>query len=149
MAQRPAIGGIQMTASPVSTGLPPATAESIRRVLATGVFGAWSLARELVLIAASEGRATKLAAGSRGNAVAVVLIDGHEAGGAASLCHFVRETPQRATFGEVELLPGYNWQLPARLQSNIPNLLSNKPAGTWKADSIPDRGLVDQVGDLS
>lgn len=82
-----------LTISPVGAGLPPATAESIRKVLVTGVFGSWSVARELVLVAALEGRASMLAAGSRGNAVATVLIDGINAGGAASLCHYVREAP--------------------------------------------------------
>jgi hypothetical protein len=75
-------------------------------------------ARQAVLRAAEQGRATLLPAGSRNNATARVLIDGEDVGQASSLTHLVHEATGQESgpyanagaggtkFQERRLLPG-------------------------------------------
>ncbi|MFA5712334.1 hypothetical protein [Mycolicibacterium sp.] len=73
--------------------------------------------RELVLIAARQGRATYLPAGARDNTTAQVYIDGELVGQASTVMHYVREDPENTSrYGESKLIPGYDHQIPDRLK---------------------------------
>lgn len=76
----------------------------------------YELARADVLAAAREGRATYLPAGGRDNKTALVFIDGLLIGQASTVAQYVRTASDAPRFGESALLPGYDWQIPARLR---------------------------------
>ena len=70
-------------------------------------FSYYQTLRALVAAAATEGRATYLPAGARGNATALVHIDGVEVGQASTCAHWCTPAPGRGVYSEVALIPNF------------------------------------------